>query len=76
MKVNDKDRFVPLRSEKSIKLIESAVNAKILDPKEKSDFYDKLIKNPSNSKAFDKAVAILAEEYHFLQDEVATGTIK
>lgn len=63
IQVNGKEKLVPQIASKDIKLVESMVNGKITDPKERSDFYSQLLSSPSGKRSFDTAIEILAEEY-------------
>ena len=42
VEVNGNERFISQKAAKDLKLIETLVNKKITDPKEKSDLYKKL----------------------------------
>ena len=63
IQVNGKEMLVPQIASKDIQQMESLVNEKIIDPKEKSDLYSKLLNSPSGKMSFDKAIEVLAEEY-------------
>lgn len=69
VQVNGKEKFVPQIAVKNLNFIEPIVNEKITNPKEKSDFYLKVLQTPSGQKGFDKAIEVLAEEYQFLTQE-------
>ena len=72
VEVNGNERFISQKGAKDLKLIETLVNKKITDPKEKSDLYKKLWTTPSGKKTFDEAIEILKEEYTF--SPVQTGS--
>ena len=65
VEVNGNERFVSQKAAKDLKFIETLVNEKITDPKEKSDLYKKLWTTPSGKKSFDEAIQVLKEEYTF-----------
>lgn len=63
LEIKGQERFVPQIASKEIKQIETLINQKITDPKEKSDFYTHLLSAPSGKTSFDKAIEVLAEAY-------------
>ena len=67
VEVNGNERFISQKAAKDLKFIETLVNEKITDPKEKSDLYKKLWTIPSGKKNFDEAIEILKEAYTFSQ---------